>query len=465
MSGMSARTMGSGLSARLLVLTAAFVMLAEVLIYVPSIARFRLTWLGERLDAANLAALALKATPDYMVSEELSDELLAGAGVRGIVLKRPESRSLMLSERMPPTVDATYDLREATPGTLIWNAFSTLRHGDRALRVLRGFSDGSPGHIEILLDEAPLRRAMASYSINILTLSLMISLITASLVYLALHFLIVRPMRNLTRSIAAFRTAPEADSSVIRPEARRGEIGEAERELAAMQEELRQALRQKTRLAALGAAVAKINHDLRNMLATAHLLSDRLAASGDPEVRKITPTLIATVDRAVELCAQTLEYGRAEEPAPRRSRFALADLVEDVALHVGLPPEGRIAWRNLVEPGLEAEADRDQLFRVLLNLGRNAVQALERGGVVTVSAERRDGSIVIELADDGPGLPPKAREKLFQPFTGSAKSGGAGLGLAIAWELVHAHGGQLTLQKSDREGAVFRLELPQNGGR
>jgi signal transduction histidine kinase len=462
---MSARRIGSGLSARLLVLTAAFVMLAEVLIYVPSIARFRLAWLGERLEAANLAALALKATPDYMVSEELSNELLAGAGVRGIVLKRPEARSLMLSEKMPPSIDATYDLREATPFSLIWNAFSTLRHGERALRVLQGFSDGSPGHIEIVLDEAPLRRGMVKYSINILTLSLVISLITAGLVYLALHILIVRPMRDLTRSIAVFRAAPEADLSVLQPAARGDEIGEAERELAAMQEELRQALRQKTRLAALGAAVSKINHDLRNMLATAHLLSDRLAASGDPEVRKITPTLIATVDRAIELCGQTLEYGRTEEPAPRRSRFALADLVEDVALHIGLPPDGRIAWRNLIEPGVEAEADRDQLFRVLLNLGRNAVQALERGGAVRVSAERGEGRIAIELADDGPGLSPRAREKLFQPFAGSVKSGGAGLGLAIAWELVRAHGGELSLLKSDAAGTVFRLELPQNGPR
>jgi signal transduction histidine kinase len=460
---MSGRLIGTGLSSRLLVLTAAFVMLAEVLIYVPSIARFRVAWLEERLEAANLAALALKATPDYMVSDELSEELLAGAGVRGIVLKRPESRSLMLSERMPPAVDASYDLREATPISKILAAFSTLRHGDRAMRVTEGFRDGSPGHIEIVLDEAPLRRALVKYSINILTLSLVISLIAAGLVYLALHILIVRPMRDLTRSIAAFRTAPEDDSSVLRPAARRDEIGEAERELAAMQEELRQALRQKTRLAALGAAVAKINHDLRNMLATAHLLSDRLAASGDPEVRKITPTLIATVDRAIELCAQTLEYGRAEEPAPRRTRFDLAALVEDVALHVGIPADGRIAWRNMVAPGIEAEADRDQLFRVLLNLGRNAVQALERGGAIRVTAERCDGRLAIELGDDGPGLPGKARQTLFKAFSGSAKAGGAGLGLAIAWELARAHGGELTLKKSDGEGTIFRLELPQNG--
>lgn len=458
---MPRRTTGTGLSARLLVLTAAFVMLAEVLIYVPSIARFRLTWLEERLEAANLAALALKATPYHMVSQELSDELLSGAGVRAIVLKRPETRSLMLSEPMPPEVQATYDLREATPASLIWSAFSSLRHGARTLRVMDGFPDGSPGHIEIVLDEQPLRAAMVTYSTNILQLSLVISLITAGLVYLALHVLIVRPMRGLTRSIAVFRDAPESASSVLRPTARADEIGEAERELAAMQEQLRQALRQKTRLAALGEAVAKINHDLRNMLATAHLLSDRLAASGDPEVRRITPTLISTIDRAVALCAQTLEYGRTEEPAPRRSRFRLAELVDDVALHVGLPGDGRIVWRNEVAADLEAEADRDQLFRVLLNLGRNAVQALERGGRVRVSAERRDGRLAIEMADDGPGLPVKARERLFQPFAGAAKPGGTGLGLAIAWELVRAHDGELLLKQSDGTGSVFRLELPQ----
>jgi signal transduction histidine kinase len=461
---MNVRLAGGGLSTRLLVLTAAFVMLAEVLIYVPSIARFRLTWLNERLDAAALAALALKATPDYMVGEELSRELLAGARVRGIVLKLPEARTLMLSERMPPSVDATYDLRLATPASLIWNAFSTLYHGDRSLRVLRGLPDG-PGHIEVLLDERPLRDAMLGYSVNILTLSLVISLITAGLVYLSLHVLIVRPMRDLTRSMAEFRAAPETGSNVIRPEARRDEIGEAERELAAMQEELRQALRQKTRLAALGAAVAKINHDLRNMLATAHLLSDRLAASDDPEVRRITPTLIATIDRAVELCAQTLEYGRTEEPPLRMSRFALCALVDDVALHVGLPADGRVVWRNLVDGALIAEGDREQLFRILLNLGRNAVQAQEKGGEVRVSAQRSDGRLVVEVADDGPGLPPSARERLFQPFAGSAKHGGAGLGLAIASELAQAHGGALFLTRSDSSGSLFRLELPQPQGR
>ena len=458
---MNVRLFGRGLSTRLLVLTAAFVMLAEVLIYVPSIARFRLAWLNERLDAATLAALALKATPDYMVSEELSRELLAGARVRGIVLKLPEARTLMLNEKMPPSIDASYDLRQATPASLIWNAFSTLWHGERSLRVLRGLPDDGPGHIEILVEETPLRSAMVRYSVNILTLSLVISLITAGLVYLALHVLIVRPMRRLTRSMAEFRAAPEDGSSVIRPQARGDEIGEAERELAAMQEELRLALRQKTRLAALGAAVAKINHDLRNMLATAHLLSDRLAASGDPEVRRITPTLIATVDRAIELCAQTLEYGRTEEPPPRKDRLALGELVDDVALHVGLPADGRIAWRNLVDPALVAEADREQLFRILLNLGRNAVQALERGGEVRISAERRNGRLSVEVADDGPGLPPRARERLFQPFSGSAKPGGAGLGLAIASELAQAHGGELALLRSDASGSVFRIELPQ----
>ena len=333
--------MTKGLSARLLVLTVAFVMLSEVMIYVPSIARFRLSFLEGRLSAGHLASLALKATPDNVVQDALKAELLANVQLRMIALKRKMSRSLVLSEPMPPKFDKSFDLRDATAMTLIMDAFDTLANGARVIHVIGRFPDGSEGFMEIMLDERRLHDAMLVYSTNILKLSVMISLLTAGLVYLALHILLVLPMRRITASMVAFREAPENAASMIQPSDRGDEVGTAQRELAAMQQDLRSALRQKTHLAALGAAVAKISHDLRNVLTTAHLVSDRLSASEDPGVRRATPVLIAAIDRAISLCTDTLTFGKAEERAPIRERFALGPLIDDVGHHVGLPERRR----------------------------------------------------------------------------------------------------------------------------
>ncbi len=462
--GLSLPPLAKGLSARLLVLTIAFVMLSEVLIYVPSIARFRLAFLEERLAAAHLASLALKATPDNVVDDVLETELLRGAQVRMIAIKRKMIRTLMLSEAMPPKMDAAFDLRDAAALGLILDAFEALRQGDRVIMVVGDFPGDPEGFVEIVLDERPLHDAMLAYSTNILKLSVVISLLTAGLVYLALQVLFVRPMRRITSSMVAFRSAPEDAASVIQASERGDEVGTAQRELARMQHDLRSALRQKTHLAALGTAVGKVNHDLRNMLATAHLVSDRLAASDDPDVRRATPVLIRTIDRAIALCTETLNFGKAEERAPVLERFPLGALVDEVGQHIGLPEGGTIAWRNGVENGFEVEADREQLFRVFMNLGRNAVQALGESGEVRIDAEAVGERVEIELTDDGPGLPERARSHLFEPFTGSARSGGTGLGLAIARELLRGHGGDLELLRSGDEGTTFRITLPKAAG-
>jgi len=451
-----------GLSSRLLVLTVVFVMVAEVLIFVPSIARFRISFLEQRVYMAHLVSLSLKATPSQPIEAALEVELLRNAGVRAIVLKRQEARSLMLSEDMPPNVDMVYDLRTFSVVGSIAEALRTLFFfRDRVLRVIDDVPDATAGSIEILMDEAPLYQAMARYATNILQLSIVISLISACLVFLALHILIARPMRRLVDAIAAFRVAPEDGQGTLdAPSRRSDEIGVAERELARMQEEVRGALRQKSRLAALGTAVSKINHDLRNILATAQLVSDRLKDSDDPAVRRVAPRLIGSIDRAIQLCTETLTYGQAKERPPRRATLPLAEMVQEAALTAGVGGEAGIALENLVPRGFTLEADRDQVFRILLNLLRNAAEAMEGHGTVRVSAGREARMAWLEVADDGPGLPGKARERLFQPFAGSARAGGTGLGLAIAHDLARAHDGELTLVESGPGGTVFRLAIP-----
>ncbi len=455
--------LAQSLSARLLLLTIAFVMLAEVLIYAPSIGRFRLVYLEERLAAAHLAILALEATPDQMIGEDLKRELLDHVGAYSVGLTRPGAGKLMLMVTTPGPVDASYDLREASFFGLIGDAFMTLMDdGGRILRVVGVSPKDRKTLVEVVLEEAPLRRQMLGYSERILALSLVISLFTAALVYLSLHLLMVRPMRRITESMARFRDDPEDASRIIKPSARSDEVGVAQRELAEMQEGLRGALRQRARLAALGAGITKISHDLRNILATARLVSDRLVESEDPEVRRTAPTLLSAIDRAVNLCAQTLNFTSEGAPAVDLSRFDLGELVREVGASLPEQLNGQAAWHSLIEENFEVSADREQLHRVLSNLGQNAVQA--GATKVEVAARRDDDRFVIDVTDNGPGLSPRARAHLFKPFAGSSHPGGTGLGLAIARELMRAHGGDVQLERSTSEGTSFRLILPADRG-
>jgi signal transduction histidine kinase len=447
------------LSARLLALTVLFVMLSEVLIFAPSAGRFRLTYLEERIGAGYIAILALLATPDNMVSDDLERELLNQAGAYIVALTRPDGVKLMLDADMPPRVDASFDLRQRGFFMLIGDAFTTLFQRDnRILRVVAPSPRHPQAIVEIVIDEAPMRAALVDYSSRILALSIVISLITATFVYLTLQWLLVRPMRRMTENMMAFREDPENLARPSPASGRTDEVGVAEHELADMQAKLRAALQQKTRLAALGQAVTKINHDLRNILTTAQLVADRLAGSDNPEVKKMTPTLLAAIGRAIDLCSKTLTFTREGPQELNRQRFPLRNLIDEVGTTLPAQVNGRQVWFNDIAHEVEVDADRDQLFRVFSNLGQNAVQA---GATrVDVSAWRSDGRIVIAVTDNGPGLPPRARDKLFQPFAGSARPGGSGLGLAIARDLMHAHGGDIRLARSTAEGAVFELELP-----
>jgi signal transduction histidine kinase len=454
-----------GLSAKLLLLTILFIMVAEIFVFVPSVSNFRRQWLMERLSAAQIASLAAEAAPGGQLPKPLRDELLERAKVKAIAVKRADSRELIIEMDMPAEIDAHYDLRHATWLTLIADALMVfIAPDDRTIRVVGepGFEAGE--FIEVVMGEAPLKAAMIRYALDILGLSILISIITAALVYLSLDALLVKPMTKLTWNIVRFSERPEDPTRIITPSGRRDEIGTAERELASMQAELAGALSQKSRLAALGLAVSKVSHDLRNILSSAQLLSDRLSTVNDPRVQQLVPKLIASLDRAIRLCARTLDFGQAHEVPPSRQRFPLRPLVAEVGDSLGLPRPKLIEWRLDIDPELEIDADRDQLYRVLTNLCRNAMQALEsdEGGGCgeIIVAGRREGSVtLIEVSDSGPGVPERARAHLFKAFQSVARKGGTGLGLAIAAELVQAHGGQIALVRNE-DGATFRVTIP-----
>lgn len=447
------------LSAKILLLTIACVLLGEVLIYVPSIARFRLAYLEERIGAAHLAVLSLTPRVALQLDMDAVDALLANAGVLEITVDSATNRPLMLGEIAP--VDRIVDLRDRSWSTLIEDAFQTLTHrGARLIRVIGPAPQEAGTVVDVIMPEAAMWTAMVDYSTRILTLSVVLSLLVAAMLFFALQRMIVRPLQRVTEELAIFRDRPEDSTADRQPPPRTDEIGVVEQELATMRQALRGALAEKTRLAALGAAMSRISHDLRNILATAVLISDRLESSADPAVRRVAPRLIETLDRAVRLCGDTLSYARSGPPAPAPRRVDLAELVAKVQGALGASsPE--IEWRITVPAGLELQVDPDQLFRVLFNLAQNAIEAMSgSGGLLRISAARDDEFLTIDVGDNGPGIPEQVRGRLFEPFAGTSKPNGNGLGLAICRELLRAHGGEIELVGTSEHGTVFRLRLP-----
>jgi signal transduction histidine kinase len=456
-----------GLSAKLLLLTVLFVMLAEVCIFVPAIARYRLNWLENKLGAAYTAALVFAAAPE--VSDQLSRQILDSIDARMLVMKSDQQRRLLAptTPELPREVLQDVDVRDMRPLRNIVEALRTMLVAEDA-DLLRAVGKAPMGgeFIEIVIEEGPLRKAIWAYSHTIMLLSIAISAISASLVYFALHYLFVRPLYRITENMAAFRADPENRERILAPTPRYDEIGFVERELADMQRGLSDTLLEKTRLANLGLAVSKINHDLRNLLATAQLFSDRLARLPDPQVQRFAPKLVRALERAIAFCQSTLSYGRAQEPPPDRRSVALMELVDDVRDTLGLQPDCPICWITSVERGLIVDADRDQLLRVLINLARNAMQALESCAPndplrdqIRITGRREGAVVIIEVADTGPGFSQQARDHLFEPFQGSTRSGGTGLGLVIADELVRAHGGEIRLVDGTI-GATFQVTIP-----
>ncbi|TCO71546.1 sensor histidine kinase [Rhodovulum euryhalinum] len=456
----------NSLSGRFLMLTILFVMLAEVLIFVPSVARFREDYLLSRLERAQIASLALLAT-DQMIEPDLEAELLENAGVYNVALRRDQARELVLSSPIPEPVHQSFDLRNAGPADLIADALR--QFFDPVPRVIRVI--GEPVRdagllIEVTMGTEGLRAAMIDYGVRILLLSAVISVLTALLLFLAVRRLLVTPIKRVVRAMQLYAAAPEDTRRIISPTARVRELNEAETALQKMQNDLTGALRQKERLAQLGSAVAKISHDLRNILTTAQLFADRMEASEDPAVKRAAPKIVGAISRAVHLCESTLAFGRAQEPPPRLERVRLAAIVNDVVDAERLAAgDCDISFSEDVPAGLTLRADPEQLHRVLTNLIRNARQAIAAAatpGEIGIRADEDEAAWMIHVTDTGPGLPPKAREHLFQPFQGGTRKGGTGLGLAISVELVRGHGGTLTLRRTDETGTDFEIRLPKS---
>lgn len=462
------RLAAHSLSGRLLLMTILYVMVGEVLIFFPSIGAYYRELLNNHIESAELAILPFTEPGGDQLSPAMRQQLLKRAGAAAVLLKRPDQRELFLVEGEPRSIDKTIDLTSTMMSDRMANGIDSLLYGgSRTLHVVAPTRIKGAQTIGIVLGEEPIRAQLVEYAYRVLAAGFVLSLITGALVFVSLYFVMVRPMRKITRSMVSFHDNPEDPARIISASARKDEIGIAERELAAMQRDLYGFLQQKTRLAALGAAVARIQHDLRNILSTAQLASDHLAAVEDPVVKRLTPRLVASIDRAVSLATNTLRYGRAQERPPKRKQLLLAPLVGeagDAAIDARVAPVA-IQFDNQVGVDLEIDADPEQVYRMILNLVRNSVEALvERGteGWIRVTAARHGQRVGIEVIDNGPGIPPSLHAKLFQPFATAARSGGSGLGLAIARDLARAHGGDIILVSTGDGGTVLRIEIPDS---
>ncbi len=457
-----------GLSARLLVLTIVFAALGGAVAIPPTLAAYEKQWLLDRVRGAELASLAPDVAPDRVVSEKLKTQLLGAAGVEIVAVSTLDgSRQIVFASTRPSETPYQVDLRNRAAGLGAFAPFQTLfgKEGRRVRVVAEPRFRDDADFIEFVAVDTELKRVLASYLWRQVAIVAFVSALAGVLVFFALNLFLVRPMQRITNAMERFRADPEDPEARVILSGRRDEIGRAEAELDRMQADLRIALNARARLAALGEAVAKINHDLRNMLTSAQLASERLAALKDPQVSQALPRLERALDRAVKLASDVLTYGKTQEAAPEPRRVRLAEAVEEAA------EEARLSDKHVrldceVKPAVEIVADPDQLHRMLVNLLRNAREAIEHqtgrrtAGRVAVSLREQGGMSLVTVSDNGPGLPERARQRLFQPFAGSGRPEGAGLGLAIARELAQGHGGDLSLAETGPKGTAFVLRLP-----
>jgi signal transduction histidine kinase len=473
--GLAPSIYGFGLAARVLAVTIGFVLLAMSLFYVTRLTAHREMLLHGKISAVQTTVDAFGMAAPTPPPQDLSRKILNSVDVKWMAIETPVGRHEFVTAGGPlesvesvtaddssyfESMAATFHALFAAPGTVV---------------KLSAPAQANEPAIEFAFDETTLVQSLKRVSYNFLTISLTIAAVVTCVLWAALWRMVLQPVRRLTSNIIAFGESPQDGSRVIAPSGRGNEIGRAEAALAVMQGSLAHELAQGKRLAELGMAVARINHDLRNILSAAQLISDRLATIPDPLAQRLAPRLVATLDRAIQFCQSTLTYGASRELPPSRRRFDLSELVSQVVESGQAEHDAAVDYNIDIPPRFCVHADPDHILRVLENLSRNAAQALMTKGAtdgrpkaIRFAAIRTDGLALIEISDTGPGFPPDQYDRIFEPFHKSTSDVGAGLGLAIAADLVTRNGGAITLAPAKADdfycGARFLIKLPTAEG-
>jgi len=457
------------LSGKLLLMTIGFVMLAELVIFIPSAATFRQDWLTDRAQQAGLLAQALTGVPDYEASEILTAQFMQDTDVIMMSAKRDGMSEFMLGQ--PPEIGGVdlIDLREKSRFPLFRDAFrSFFGTAEGSLRVISDSPVIGQDALELIVPKAKLQWAMRDYAKRIAVLSLAIAVITGLLIYLAMLFMIIRPIERLASGLADFREDPETRRSNLPPSSRKDEIGQLQREFYDMKQGVRASFKQRERLATLGMAVAKINHDLRNVLASASLISDRLTTEQDDRISKMGARLTRAIDRGIKLTSEVLNFSLSGQDEAELEVVRISLLVGEVAGDTiggfGSGPR-RITFTNKIPSEMIVTADKDHTYRIFHNLFRNAAQAMakmredEAVRNLTVEAIPMGDHVSVLVKDTGPGLPDKAKDNLFKAFASASGQGSTGLGLTISQDLAREQGGDIVLESTSAEGTVFAVCL------
>jgi len=460
------------LSGKLLLMTIGFVMLAELVIFVPSAALFRQDWLNERINQIDILNLALIEVEDFTASEALAQRYVEDKDVL-MASERHAGQSKLLFGSAPDDLDAdniqSLDIRDSSGLPKFRDTFKSFFGNSKGYyRVMGNASVYENGTIEVLIPRNSLQMAMRDFFKRIFFLSLAIAIITGSLIYFTMSLLIIRPIQSLARNVAIFQKAPEVARPDSKTSVRMDEIGDLERAFYEMKQGVRGSLKQKQRLATLGLAVAKINHDLRNVLTSAQLVSDRLSTDEDPKVARMGGRLTRAIDRGVKMTRDVLNFSSPEADPVTREPLRLSFLLGEVAGDV-LPAFGtgarKISFMNDIPSDLEVEADPDHTYRIFHNLMRNAAQAM---AALTDDNAERLLRVYVDLSgeyaethvsDTAGGLPRKAKKNLFTAFASGGGKGSTGLGLTIAKELAGEQGGDLRLERTNETGTTFTVKL------
>ena len=233
-----ARRRTLGLAGRLLLLTIGFVLLPMGLFYVSRLSAYRENWLRDRLMVAHTAMLVFGETGDETLPKELATKILDSVGAKTIAVTLPDNRRLLAASGIQPPAGETYELGD--PSMMEGNqaAFRTLFAAPGSVVRVIGRAQSDGALVDITLDQTPLIDAMWRISRNFLTLSLIISAAVTCVLWAALWWMVIRPVRRLTSSIIAFGERPQEGARIIAPSGRSDEIGRAETALAAMQASL-----------------------------------------------------------------------------------------------------------------------------------------------------------------------------------------------------------------------------------
>jgi len=456
----SKTTLWRGLSGRALAITLSLALVVQLVLLSSAFVTRWSDSLNERLAAALVAAFVQEAAGTKMISEPLQMELLKVTSVHSIVLKKQDFRQLVLTDGRIVPINGRIDLRTAGFFSRFYEALQTLRRGGQGELQVIGPIQKMPGEfIEIVISETELYAELK----DVLVSGLVTAFIFAACIGLALFWVLrrslVAPVQRLTGAMIRFAEDPEDPANTLTAWNRYDEIGTAAKQLRDLQLRLRNLLGEKKRLADLGAAVARINHDLRNLFATMQLVSDTLERVDDPRVQRAAPRLVRALERGIALCESTLEYGRTGDIETRLSRAPLRPTLEEAVdqFRTGHP---KITFHIAVSEDTQATFDADHMFRIISNLTRNALAVVPEDGALWIDATQGKETVSVFIKDNGPGVPKHVQKTLFDAFSKSASRGGSGLGLAISRELARAMGGDLSLDHSGEDGTRFKLTLP-----